>query len=60
MLHGCVVMWLHILFLAGWRVYVARFGRFLTILRTVTLASRDDALPEVGVNVPKHVGAVVM
>jgi uncharacterized membrane protein YkvI len=32
----------------------------LAILTTVTLASTNSALPDDGVTVPKHVGAVLM
>jgi hypothetical protein len=32
----------------------------LAILRTVTLASTNNALPEDGVTAPEHVGAVLM
>jgi hypothetical protein len=32
----------------------------LAILITVTLASMSNALPDDGVTVPKHVGAVLM
>jgi hypothetical protein len=32
----------------------------LTILTTVTLASTNNALPDDGVNTPKHVRAVLM
>jgi len=32
----------------------------LAVLITVTLASTNNALPDDGVNAPKHVGAVLM